>query len=534
MAARLESPQRLTADLLSQAAGSGSTYTLDLSKHGLTSLCPFRSYPKLQSLNLSYNKLQSLHPPGLFDGIKDLKELRLTDNSVSSLSEIRGMTGLVSLYAEYNMLNSVEELGSLKVMDRQRLKVVRLDGNPLMSIRGLGELQELEVLGLARCQLQEIERLPKVRNTQVQDLDLSYNSLKSLPALPEALKSLSLNFNKVSDLSFLSSPSLEVPSTQTLEIQGNRLETMESLPRLPSLHTFLCSKNQLYMIGTALELTELLPNLCNLDLSSNSLYSKLELLCLARSPAFMELDLRDNPCSAYTDFEREVSAEFPYLRALNNKLLARLTPQQVDLERLKTSFPLGIEEENKEIPSNRPTNSRNTAKKTNFKGNVPQTIEEMHRKNFLEDLNSSILSLKQEFKAAMTRLKSMLQSAFALPGEQIPNFPTFSTAKIEQNMEKIEEIDEDKFDLEQSVKIEEEKWFSREMETDPVLAIIQKASEIPEIPKSAHKVKRKTIKNEKTGKNEESEDRETPVVKNKTSSRWKQKLLEAQKWMSKE
>ena len=55
------------------------------------------------------------------------------------------------------------------------------------------------------------------------------------------------------------------------------------------------------MVGTASELGELLPSLTQLDLANNSLYSKLELLCLARMQGFYELDLRGNPCAEYAE-----------------------------------------------------------------------------------------------------------------------------------------------------------------------------------------------------------------------------------------
>lgn len=114
MAVRPEEPQRLTPELLTHAAGSGPVYSLDLSKKGLTFLCSFRAFPKLQSLNLAYNRLTTLDPEGLFEGSKDLKELRLTDNSLESLSQLRSL-GLLCLYADFNLISSVEDLSTLKV-----------------------------------------------------------------------------------------------------------------------------------------------------------------------------------------------------------------------------------------------------------------------------------------------------------------------------------------------------------------------------------------------------------------------------------
>jgi len=81
--------------------------------------------------------------------------------------------------------------------------VLKLDGNPLVSISSLSDLPELEVLGLARCRLQALDRLPKVNTRKVQDLDLSYNALKTLPAVPETVKTLSAGFNKLSELGYL-------------------------------------------------------------------------------------------------------------------------------------------------------------------------------------------------------------------------------------------------------------------------------------------------------------------------------------------
>jgi hypothetical protein len=314
---------------------------------------------------------------------------------------------------------------------------------------------------------------------------------------------------------------------------------MESLPKLVTLQDLSCSSNQLYMIGTSLELSELLPSLSQLDLHSNSLYSKLELLCLARMPGLVELDLRENPCSAYAEFEREVAAEFPCLRTLNGKQLARLTPKQQELAYLKATVQLGPEEESKEMPSARPSSSRGVpAKRPNAiaRVNIPPTMEEMHRRNFLEDLNASVLALKQEFKAAMSRIKHTLQSLFAQSaGEQL--LPTAPPQVLHlATLPSIEEMDEDKSALEQSFQLEEDQWFSAEItkSQDPVLALIQRTAELTDTMKSSHKAKRKLMKLDKQQKVDSPAESEEPILPLRTNSRQRQKLIAAQTWTAKE
>jgi Leucine-rich repeat (LRR) protein len=104
-------------------------YGLDLSKQGLISLYSFKQFPKLQTVNLFYNKLSNLAPEGLFDGLKDLKELRITDNSVADLSEIRG-GGLIALYADFNLVESVAGLGKLKVREYPETQIAEIRWKP--------------------------------------------------------------------------------------------------------------------------------------------------------------------------------------------------------------------------------------------------------------------------------------------------------------------------------------------------------------------------------------------------------------------
>jgi len=291
------------------------------------------------------------------------------------------------------------------------------------------------------------------------------------------------------------------------------------------------------MIGTPQELSDLLPCLSQVDFHCNSLYSKLELLCLARMQGLVELDLRENPCSAYAEFEREVAAEFPYLRTLNAKPLARLTPGQQELAHLKATIQLEAEEESKDPPSARPGSARGLPAKRSaaLKSSLPPTIEEMHRKNFLEDLNASVLALKQEFKAAMSRIKHTLLTLFALPGEQLPATASFSLPVRAPPLTTIEEMDEDKSALEESVQMEEELWFSAETAKahDSVLSLIQRAADLPEVLKS-HKVKRKSLKLDKSYKPELPTDSDDPVLPLRTNSRQRQKLIAAQTWTAKE
>ena len=205
--AHLEAPQTLSPEVIQQVAGSVPAYSADLSKKGLVALCSFKHFPKLQTLNLAYNRLAALEPEGVFDTLKDLKELRLTDNSVKSLTEIRNPS-LIALYADFNLVESLEDISRLKVSSTQKLKILKVDGNPLTSLGSLSDLPELETLGLSRCQLHSIGRLPPV-----QELDLSYNALKTA-AIPPSVRVLSLSFNKLSDLGFLAGgQNLEVRAT---------------------------------------------------------------------------------------------------------------------------------------------------------------------------------------------------------------------------------------------------------------------------------------------------------------------------------
>ena len=149
----------LTPDTISQAAleaNPNKVYTVDLSKRELVLLCSFRQFPKLRSINLSYNKLRYIPEREGIEMLRDLRELEFACNSIESLDSVKNSC-LERLVASYNRICNILPILRLKVYFIQNLQVLRLDGNFIKSIKGLDALFKLRILSLNGNQIEKIE-----------------------------------------------------------------------------------------------------------------------------------------------------------------------------------------------------------------------------------------------------------------------------------------------------------------------------------------------------------------------------------------
>jgi len=96
----------------SQEKAPSKVFVLDFSKQEISKVCLLNSFPKLKTINLSFNIIQQV-PDGAFDNLKELKELNLSCNYLSKF-KCRS-TSLKVLELSFNRISSLEGIHSMIV-----------------------------------------------------------------------------------------------------------------------------------------------------------------------------------------------------------------------------------------------------------------------------------------------------------------------------------------------------------------------------------------------------------------------------------
>lgn len=172
---------------------------------------------KLEKLLFSHNKLTKV--PGL--STKSLDEVKFIGNQLTGVSSgaLSGMENLTTIHLSKNKLTSESITGafkglkSLMLLDLSENKLKKLpagvpasllmlyaDNNDIESIPSgyLAKLPELQYLRISHNKLADSGIPAGVFNvTSLLELDLSFNKLKSIPEINEALEHLYLQVNQI-------------------------------------------------------------------------------------------------------------------------------------------------------------------------------------------------------------------------------------------------------------------------------------------------------------------------------------------------
>lgn len=248
-------------------------------------------------------------------------------------------------------------------------------------------------LVLSQYYLAEIPSLK--RFTQLKHVELSWNSLSTLPEMPEGVETLMCSYNQITTLRNLPSTIRILiadynhvsileglpPSITHLNVSYNRIYAIDTLP--PNVEVFYCCHNHLCFIGSLLSSTRLK----RLEISHNQ---------LGRLPKMAEgverLHCNNNKL---TSLENTASTVL-FLYANNNLLTSlRGVPESVtDLcvswNRIQEvdAFPPriyrfnGVYNQLRQLPALVPETLKTLCVMNNHLRNLPQLPEEMHQLNF--------------------------------------------------------------------------------------------------------------------------------------------------------
>lgn len=196
--------------------------------------------PNLQELDLSENRIESV--TGL-ESLPNLRVLNLNDNKLKSIT-----CGLKHQHLK-KMLLKYNKLEKLDLQPFPFLRVLRVDGNPLINVEGLGKLKLLQEIA-AKCQISgDVVKSIFEDAYDLLSLDLSGNSMITTRSMISTIPNCFMNLNQLN----LSAISLTVipptfsekfPNVRELNLNFNKLTELSGLSELTRLRKlFLVSNN---------------------------------------------------------------------------------------------------------------------------------------------------------------------------------------------------------------------------------------------------------------------------------------------------
>jgi hypothetical protein len=189
---------------------------LDLSNNKISTISnldKLSGLKKLRILNLSFNQIESVNlDVGSFSEIDNLEfsfleVLDLSNNKISTISNLDRLSGLKSLNLSFNIIESVKGVGSLpnleilwltgntisylKEFNRfSNLKRLYLEGNSVTNLDGLDKLEKLEKIDLRKNKIQTVPKFTK-ELTNLKRILISNNPIcKKQSSIPKKYKTL--------------------------------------------------------------------------------------------------------------------------------------------------------------------------------------------------------------------------------------------------------------------------------------------------------------------------------------------------------
>ncbi len=173
-----------------------SLVALVISSNQVADLSALSELPSLQQLSASFNAITDLSP---LEQLTGLRSLQVQDNRITSLAPLAALQQLSSIDAASNRLTTMAELSGLEALrslrlgdnqivdlnldDLPNLATLRLDGNAITSLEGIGTLPALQYMSLQSNELVSVDALTAEKTPRLAYLDLDGNSELSCEAV---------------------------------------------------------------------------------------------------------------------------------------------------------------------------------------------------------------------------------------------------------------------------------------------------------------------------------------------------------------
>ena len=240
--------------------------TLRLTQDTISDISSLSGLTKLTTLHLSSNSIVDLSP---LSGLTKLTWLVLNGNSIVDLSPLSGLTKLTYLSLRANSISDPSPLSGLT-----KLTYLNLEQNSISDISSLSGLTKLESLVLSGNSISNISHLSGL--TELEFLGLGRNSISDISHLSGLTKLTRLNLraNSISDLSPLSG----LTKLYILQLGGTSINNsaLSALSSLTSIRKF-------FLYGTSVS-----------DLSALSSWTTLEVLGLTNNKNLSDISTLTN------------------------------------------------------------------------------------------------------------------------------------------------------------------------------------------------------------------------------------------------
>lgn len=194
----------------------------------------------LDSLSLANNSLSDISPVSKLGG---LVTLNLSDNRIENISALSNLSSLRTLYLDNNPISDLSPLYNLSSLSSLSIKGISITESQLQALSR--SLPNCAIHSdTAQAEVQDISFGGVTFKSDITELDLSGMGLRDISGISgcEKLTKLNLSGNEISDLS----PLMNLPHLQWLDISHTQVSDLRPLMGIDSL-TFLnaagCSIN---------------------------------------------------------------------------------------------------------------------------------------------------------------------------------------------------------------------------------------------------------------------------------------------------
>ena len=217
---------------LSPLSGLSNLRTLVLEQNSVSNTTPLSGLHTLRELLLTGNRISDLSP---LQGLTDLETLGLGENRVTDLSPLSGLIRLQDLRLEVNRVTDLSPLANLSALRR-----LWLDWNAVSDLSPLAnlELDDLSI-GHTDVSLDDVIALPGGLD-RFHSLGLDGLGISDVRPLAESsrLQRLSLNENRISDVSPLTVREIWSEDRSLLLLTGNPLDEASVTEHVPLLKSW--------------------------------------------------------------------------------------------------------------------------------------------------------------------------------------------------------------------------------------------------------------------------------------------------------
>ena len=235
--------------------------------------------------------------------LTQLKNINLRSNMIVSIKGIEELTNMTNLELYDNQVKSMKRVANLT-----RLSILDMSFNRIKRVQSLDQLVNLRKLYLANNRLTEIpeDAFKSLRCLEV--IDLGANRIRKMGScfnVLENLKELWLGKNKIEKIEGIEM----LKNLVRLDVQSNRLTSVESLPVLQNVEELYLSHNAIISMNGV----QRLPKLKTLDMSNNriSKFDEIDKLLYIE-----EFWMNNNPIESFDEVKRISESNLKNLKTI--------------------------------------------------------------------------------------------------------------------------------------------------------------------------------------------------------------------------